>query len=109
MNVTSSAGGDGGNRSNCSCFKISSSMKFFRGAFAKTTSAIGASYGDVIRRFEMLLEYQTVTAPPPCPRTLIRPLSSTVATASFVDANFDDAVTSRELPSVYLARTTTHC
>src|SRR6476620_8271497 len=100
MNVTSSTGGDGGNRSNCSCFRLSSSIKFFRGAFAKTSSKTAASYGDVIRRLAILLEYQTVTAPPPWPRTLIRPSSSTVATASLVDANFDQAVTSRELPSV---------
>ena len=84
-------------------------MKFLRGALAKTSSATGASYGDVIRRLAILLEYHTVTAPPPWPRTLIRPSSSTVATASLVDANFDQGVTSRELPSVYLARTTTRC
>ena len=82
-----------------------SSMKFFRGASAKTRGSGGFAEGTLIVVRPTRLAYQTVTDASPRPSTVARPAASTRTTVSSVLANLAQRVTSADRPSEYVART----
>ncbi len=109
MNVASSAGGDGGKFSSCSCFSTSSSMKLFRFASAKTD----VRHIGFVRRRDPNVDDLARIPRGDRPAAVADDFDSTV----LVDRGhglvrrreLGPRVTSRTLPSLYLARTTIVC
>ena len=110
MNSLSVHGGEGLRLSWRNCASTSSSMKLRLGAWAKTASSMVFGQGDVMRAMAIWPEYHAVIAPCPKPTTSALPVfSSTMATDASVELNRAHAVTSRRVPSLKCAVTSSWC